>query len=421
MVGAANLSEQKQNIELLMQAFSRFTEASTSLEAAYQELQHKADQLSIELEQANRQLQLNLAEKERVKNYLHNILESLANGVLVIDTDGQMKLCNRAACALLGISEGPVATDISVKEIIGSHPIYRLIDESLVNPRTQTEMEMEIARDGGRSLILSASSSPVIDSEEQIKGINIIIRDITKLRELEQQSKRAERLSAMGEMAVELAHEIRNPLGSIELFASLLNKQMKGEGPAGQWAQQIVVGVRSLNNIISNMLAFSRAAEPQLAPVNLLDLVDETISFIEPIIRQRRIKLKREFVDELIFINGDREMLKQVFLNLLFNGLQALPEEGALSVTVGIRQGFAQVSIEDTGVGIAPENLKRIFDPFFTTSRRGTGLGLSVAHRIIKQHAGEIEVKSEVGKGSTFTVIIPRQGKAATELQRAQR
>lgn len=239
-----------------------------------------------------------------------------------------------------------------------------------------------------------------------------IIRDITEMKALQEQSKRVERLSAMGEMAVELAHEIRNPLASIELFASLLAKDLSGD--LRRWAENIRVGIRSLNTIVSNMLHFAKPIPPTCSRVSIHEVIQEILNFVDPIMQQRDVRVESSLSAAEPVISGDQELLKQMMLNLIFNAMKAMPSQGSLTIrTRNISSGAAseepsclELQVQDTGIGIPPENLNRIFDPFFTTNKNGTGLGLSVVHQIVERHSGSITVSSEVNRGTTFTIVF---------------
>lgn len=381
--------------DLLLEAFDLFTKASSSLESAYRQLQQRAENLSVELAETNQKLKENLQEKERVKDYLNNILESLPCGVLVLDLKGEPTICNRLAAELLQLNPD--------YPTLGSHPLADFIRKSLRNYETNLR-DVELSMD---NRFFAVSSSRV--QSKTGESVTFIIKDITDLKKLEEQTKRGERLSAMGEMAVELAHEIRNPLASIELFASLLRKEIEGD-KAERWADHIQVGVRLLNNIVSNMLHFTRDLSPSFHPVDLHAVIDETLGFSEPVVRQRRIQILRDYSAHPATVRGDEGLLKQVFLNLIFNAMQAMPDNGSLQVSTRGRESGAsmlEIKVKDDGVGIAAENLDKIFDPYFTTNKSGTGLGLAVVHRIIEKHSGIISVESRVNFGTTFTIALP--------------
>jgi len=261
----------------------------------------------------------------------------------------------------------------------------------------------------GHEQFLSVSGSLVSDVQGNNSGLTIVLKDITRLKELELQSQRAKQLQAMGEMAVQLAHEIRNPLGSIELFASLLRNELRGQDDYRGWADQIVTGVKFLNNIVTNMLTFARTSRPQAKPLELKGLILETLAFVEPVLQQRKIHLQRpEPEGNAVLCMGDAGMLRQMFLNLFMNALQAMPESGQLAVRVqSDHRGTVRIEVEDSGIGIPSQNLGRIFDPFFTTHEKGTGLGLALVHQIVENHQGRIAAESAFGKGTRFTIWLP--------------
>ena len=219
--------------------------------------------------------------------------------------------------------------------------------------------------------------------------------------------QRAQRLQAMGEMAIQLAHEIRNPLGSIELFAALLSRELPEKSDQKGWADQIVTGVKFLNTIVTNMLSFTKVSRPKFVRFDLQEMITETLGFLEPVCLQRSIRLQGNESLESIFIEGDKEMLRQMLINLLMNGLQAMREGGTLMVRAESGMSNVEIEVLDNGVGIPDENLSRIFDPFFTTNEKGTGLGLSLVHQIIEKHNGTVTVQSQFGRGTRFRITLP--------------
>jgi signal transduction histidine kinase len=221
--------------------------------------------------------------------------------------------------------------------------------------------------------------------------------------------QRAQRLQAMGEMAIQLAHEIRNPLGSIELFAALLSRELHDRSDQKGWADQIVTGVKFLNTIVTNMLSFTKVSPPKFVRFDLQQMISETLGFLEPVCVQRNIHVRSNESPESILIDGDKEMLRQMLINLLMNGLQAMREGGTLQVRASSDERSVEIEVHDTGVGIPKENLDRIFDPFFTTNEKGTGLGLSLVHQIIEKHNGTIAVQSQFGSGTRFRITLPAQ------------
>jgi PAS domain S-box-containing protein len=396
--------------KLLLQAFQMFTHASSSLESAFSQLQAHAQRLTRELEAKNIQLETSLREKQEAQNYLKTILERLPCGVLVLDTKGDLALSNPMASEVFE-HDGRKAGGRKRIQTFLSAQMRNYLAASVSTDAPKVEVEIPFTR-GGRKRTLATSGTPLTDETGCKIGTLHIIRDVTEMKALQEQSKRIERLSAMGEMAVELAHEIRNPLGSIELFTSLLVRDLSGD--LKRWAENIRIGIRSLNTIVSNMLHFANPIAPAFSDVNVHEVVQEILAFTDPIMQQRQVRVEANLQAEIPVICGDRELLKQMMLNLIFNAMKAMPSQGLLAIrTRNIREksGCAQarrleLQIQDTGVGIPSDNLQRIFDPFFTTNKNGTGLGLSVVHQIVERHSGKIRVSSEVNRGTTFTIVF---------------
>ena len=403
---------------LLLQAFDMFTQASSSLESAFSQLQARVQRLTEELETKHLELERSLREKVEVQSYLKTILERLPCGVFVLDPGGDLTLCNPMASEVLEQSHSNSIHIESGSQSFLSTEMRSYLSASAANGGGKEEVEISV-QNGHRQRILATSGTPLADACGNRIGTLHIIRDVTEVKALQEQGKRIERLSAMGEMAVELAHEIRNPLGSVELFASLLVQELSGDSK--RWAENIRIGTRSLNTIVSNMLHFANPISPVFCTVDLHSIIQEILRFTDPIMSQREAEVKTALAADNPLIVADPEMIKQMLLNLIFNAMKAMPSRGSLTIgtrSVDISGGDrptpgVELQIQDTGIGIPPENLGRIFDPFFTTNKKGTGLGLSVVHQIVERHSGCISVKSEVNQGTTFTIAlknVPEKG-----------
>jgi PAS domain S-box-containing protein len=394
---------------LLLQAFEMFTQASSSLESAFSQLQARVQRLTEELEAKNIELEKSLREKEEAQSYLRTILERLPCGVFVLDDKGNLNLCNPMASEVLGVS-GHNAIATHDQTFLGSEMLEYLIEKGF-DDKCNEEIEVPVVS-GDKNRTLATSWAALTNAAGSPLGTLHIIRDITEVKALQEQGKRIERLSAMGEMAVELAHEIRNPLGSIELFSSLLVKDLTGD--LKRWAENIRVGIRSLNAVVSNMLHFANPISPAFSSVDIHEIIKEIVRFSDPIMNQREVHVETNLSASNSVIDADSELLKQMMLNLMFNAMKAMPSKGSLKIstrnlppTSDARPSAGlELRIEDTGVGIPKENLDRIFDPFFTTNKNGTGLGLSVVHQIVELHSGHIRVSSEINRGTTFTIVF---------------
>lgn len=252
-----------------------------------------------------------------------------------------------------------------------------------------------------------------VELEKSNRALQQTLRDNKRL---EEQVQRQQRLAAMGEMAARLAHELRSPLGSIELFGSLLRQELAGEPGRRVLAEHICTAVRATDHLIGNTLSFVSPRRPKREPVSLTAVVKDAVLLATPLIDMHRVLVEIEHAADQVMVRGDEGMLRQVALNIVLNAVQAMPEGGSLRIAVKGAGGEAvRLSFADTGKGIAPADRPRLFDPFFTTRPGGTGLGLAIAHNIVVAHEGWIEVDSEAGKGSTFTVVLPQE-KGAKEI-----
>lgn len=239
--------------------------------------------------------------------------------------------------------------------------------------------------------------------EKRIEELN------AELAEKNRAMERHRRLAAMGEMAAKIAHEIRNPLGSISIFASLLEREfVEEEAGKKRLAGHITKGVKALDNILSNMLLFTNSPPARLKPVNIAEVIEDALLLTRG--REKgdvRIDMDCE---ALAFVEGDGGLLRQLFLNLFLNALDAMEDGGTLGIKGRMTQGGAsgfEAEVSDTGCGIAPEHLDRIFDPFFSGKERGTGLGLPIVASVVSAHGGTIDVRSKAGEGTVFTVTLP--------------
>lgn len=227
-----------------------------------------------------------------------------------------------------------------------------------------------------------------------------------QLVEAEEQLRRADRLSALGELSAGMAHEIRNPLGSIRGTAEILQDGIPENDPRAEFAAILVREVDRLNRVVQDFLDFARPGESDRTAVDLNLVVGEVLTLV----RQQASKAGIELLFTPVgspTVQGDGEQLRQAFLNLVLNALQAMEEGGRLQVTVSDPGDRVEVAFADSGSGIAPADLPRIFNPFFTTRSAGTGLGLAITHRIIQGQGGRIDVASTSGKGTTFTLTFP--------------
>ncbi len=411
--------ENNKDIEALIKNMEAFNEVTEQLQRSYDELQIRVKQLDLELEGKNTELKKNLIEKEEVKNYLNDILESLTNGVIVVDRSGRITTFNQTSGTLTGLKPKNCLGK-TLKEVFPIDLFENLVSRLEKNRGETISRDQDITTPDKKIIHVRVSASPVWDNHGGQIGTVLILQDRTDLRRLEELANRNQRLREMGEMAAGIAHEIRNPLASIELFASLLKKDLEDDPEKGKLVQHVRAGVQNMDRIISTLLLFAKSSKPSRQQCDINLLLSQLLDGLDDVKVPENIKVVRDFDKEEMMANGDRELLRQVFPNLIRNAIQAMPDGGELRLQTrkalipvaendrgaGARK-FIAITIADTGGGISADDLAKIFNPFFTTKDKGTGLGLAISHNIIKAHQGTIEAVSEEGKSTSFKVKIP--------------
>lgn len=379
------------NQDLLKEAFSSFLDASKSLENYFLVLQERIDYLTKELEKTNIELKESLEEKNRTNNFLETVLNSIDEAIIVLDRERKVLMINKGAKKLLNIND------------------------SNFTGCNFTKLGIEIKKEGENQFLVKGEKNiPVIYSEYLVKKENneengkiVVIKDITKIKEMENHYERNKRLIAMGEMAAKIVHEIRSPLCSIELYASML-KDEKDLNKKNELVEGIIGGIGSLNNILNNMLYFARERKVKSKEIFLPNLIDEVLELFTPLISKKNITLRRKI--NKVSIVGDYDLLKQALFNILQNAYYAVDMGGIIDILLKKNRDFVEISIKDNGHGISKDDINKIFDPFYTTRDSGTGLGLAITLKIIEAHKGFIQVKSEVGKGAEFKLFLPLGG-----------
>ncbi len=409
----------------LATAFNLFNQSTQRLEQAYMQLQERVKEIDKEMELTNERLKRKVEELDGLTRYLNNILESMHSGVVAIDLNGKITTLNRAAEEILSISAAE-AGGKDYQSVIRNVPnVHPLLLKALREGKNYLDVEHEIMTKDDKTRLVESSISMLRDTSENIVGAVEVFRDVTEIRDLKERLHRADKLAAIGEMAATIAHEIRNPLNGIEGFASLLERDFNNGDPRRRLVQNIINGAKSLNKTITDLLIFARPVKLKLMDANISEILENAICFADMEMKQKginNIRMFRNFNAHITNITCDPEQLQQVFLNLLLNAIQAMPEGGDITVftrlgAVAFKEGthsegelnsrVIQIGITDTGIGIRDDIKARIFDPFFTTKPDGTGLGLSIAHKIIELHDGWITVQSELQKGTIFLVNLP--------------
>lgn len=385
--------------QFLLHAFRSFSAAAASLERSYGSLQLEVGRLRQELEASRAGLERSLEENRRIRARLDRILESLPCGVLAVSQKGEITDLNREASRLLALPARDSSTSLCLAELPAA--ARRLLECSR---KGTSEAETNSPDEHGRWL--SARHAPVGEMDRDKGSSVFILQDVSERKRLEQAEQKLRREEALAEISAVLAHEIRNPLGSLELFAGLL-AESNPNVESKKWIGHIQAGLRTLAATVNNVLHFHSLPQPELSPVNLGCLLDWAQDFLAPLAQQAHVHLRSEHTLDGVEIAADRHRLEQVLLNLVLNAIRATPEGGSIELSGRRSDTAVMIRITDSGRGISPEHTAKIFEPGFSTRVGSPGLGLAVCRKIVEQHGGSITVESRPGKGAAFTLQFP--------------
>jgi len=403
----------------LADAFSDFISASSRLEFSYRELQEEVNALRVELASQSAALTTSRADNDRMRRMLQQIVDSMPCGVLVVDEHGMISMINPESVRLLGLDRGndgaglpSTLEEISTKcgmnlEVLC---VRRLGDDSAEELCVRGPLEDRWLEVRSRRLYKQQGNQGT--TEQTI----LILRDITSQKRAGEERDAGRRAMALAEITTMLAHEIRNPLASLELFAGMIEKD---PSRTRDWVSNLRAGIRSLSGTVNNVLSFHGPGSFSLVPLQLSHVVSSAVEFATPLAEQAKVTLRWSEGRGTYRIMGNLNGLKQVILNLIVNALRHTPAEGAITITVGAALspgttscpsgGAARYVLEvsDTGCGIAEETMTQLFIPGFSGSNDRTGLGLAVCERIMRQHGGSIAASNNVLSGAKFTLEFP--------------
>jgi two-component system, sporulation sensor kinase E len=346
----------------------------------------------------------------REKGFLETLFNTIQEGVLVIDAEGRTSYLNAAASQLLGVDP-----ERSVGE-----PVTRFLREldwqrigGTDNDESRKVLSHELEVFYPRHAFLSFYIVPLVDEETTVvTGAAIILRDVTESRRQTESTIESEKLSALTLLAASVAHEIGNPLNSLNIHFQLMERELKSLPP--EKSQRLRDDLRvardeiaRLDRIINQFLRAVRPTKPDLQRASVNEVMKETLALLEHEIADRDILVEQELSDDLPKILLDRTQLQQAFYNVIRNAVQAMRAGSILRVCTEATDTHIVVSCIDTGHGIAPEQIGRIFEPYYTSKKDGSGLGLMIVQRIVREHGGTIEVESNVGRGTTFRIKLP--------------
>ena len=375
----------------LEQAFSLFNRASEQLAATYAGLQHQVASLTQELAIANGELKRQYLEKEALSQRLTALLAALPAGVVVVDSAEHVIEANPAAQAMLGASPLGLAWPVA--------------QACTLRPTTSAgEWETTIHT---APLRLALSTNVLLGTGGQI----LLFHDITQAHTLQVELARHQRLSAMGEVAARLAHQLRTPLATALLYASQLSQPQLDPAERARFGDKVVARLKHLEHLIQDMLLFVRGEAGGRDVLTVADLLADLQQVMEPQMLQRGLAFVVEHTATAARIVGSREALTGALVNLLENAMQNSPQGARVTFSSQEENEHVCLRVVDTGPGIDPAMLERLFEPFFTTRQEGTGLGLAIVRGVAQAHGGEVAVHSTPGHGAEFALCLPRAKK----------
>lgn len=342
------------------------------------------------------------------------IVENAADGVIAVDKDGHVTTINPAAQEITGYRQDDLLGQPYKKIFSGTNFDSPVLD-TLTKGTEHVALEVSFpARD--RTIELSVTTSQIHNAHGELVGALVIFSDLTARKDVQRRLAQTERLATLGELMAGVAHEVRNPLTAIKGYVQIL-KQQDSDPTHQEYLAIILKEIDSINRVIQQLLDFARPRQGHWQSVSLNQLIDECLILIQTAGLQARILFTTEQASDLAELQADGELLKQVILNILINGVQAISAKGHILIrTWQFDDAHQAVMIRDNGCGIPPRHRSKIFDPFFTTKASGTGLGLALSQRIINAHQGDILLTSDPGQGTTFTLILPVKHQGTTPL-----
>jgi PAS domain S-box-containing protein len=398
-------SEEK--LEAFANAFDTFSRTIERLEDSYTELEVRFSQLNSRLEETNTKLREALDENEKARAFLNNILSSVSSAILVFDCNGRISHCNEASGRLFEAGDrllGRLGKDLIAGD---TRPGVSAMQTLSTGEEFSSEEKLFTLK-SDKEVPVAVSTSLMKDQSGVVIGAVEVIHDLTKIRALEDQVSRVRALAALGEIAATVAHEVRNPLGGIAGFASLLQRDLPEDHPGQRLVDKIIKGVENLNDSVTSLLTYARDINLSPRDIELKSFLREIVTYFRADINHSsgKYRISTKLSPDDLHWRLDPEQFRQAIVNLLHNAVQAMPDGGEIELAA-TGDDTLTVDVSDRGVGIDVDLMERIFTPFFTTKQGGTGLGLATVKKIVDAHRGRVEVESATNCGTKFRLRFP--------------
>jgi signal transduction histidine kinase len=361
--------------------------------------------------------------REHLREFFFAMIESLPGGILLADRQGNLLALNQKASHFLGL----VGCSLQNKTCWGLlsqkfNLTHELAALGLSGGRLLCEMPASAEGTEKRCILISRNDlqSPFL----HVAGFFLSMEDVTFPALMEMHLDRRKRFAAMQEMAEAISQELNNPLGSLELYASILKRELAADPDNQRVAARMLGAVRTMHHLLDNFVTFSRFPLLQLKALDMVAVLEKSMETLREIAGEHGIFVENRIESDQVFLHGDQALMAQLLLNLGLNAMESMPTGGTLFL--GLKTlppdrehgALVEIRVQDQGEGIAQEDLEKIFAPFYSTKGGNRGLGLAISHAIVEAHRGLIEVESEPGRGSTFRVLLPAEPGAAKEISR---
>jgi PAS domain S-box-containing protein len=347
---------------------------------------------------------------EQLRAFNEDIIQHMTNGLIAIDAAGLITAFNPAAACMLGSHAAAVLNRPLPLALYKAKELISIFEDTLRTGQAHPHREITVVHPTGQSLPLSLSTAP-LGGRGRGSGVVGVLEDLSQAKALEAERRRLDRLVVLGEMSAVVAHEIRNPIAGIAAGLEYLTRNLGPDSPDMAGVNLVKGEIERVNRILEDILFVARPLALSPSKESLPEIVRSVVQRFNPGLAEHRIKVSIQAAPNLPLLKVDRQRLEQVFNNLVLNAIQAMPQGGELAIGLQPNPpaGGIAVTVRDTGPGITPDVEARLFEPFFTTKAKGTGLGLTVASRIIEEHGGHIQVNYQPGQGTQFTIHLPAE------------
>lgn len=348
-----------------------------------------------------------------MKDYTTKLLETMDNAVISVDNKGNIKTFNRKSEEIFGKKRKEVLNK-DCQEVMNLNVDEKSLFKKCLLEKKNISQEIILEEKGLKKKILDINTSFLTDESGEITGVVAVIRDVTEIKDLNEEVARHKRLAALGKLSAGIAHEIRNPLSSIRGLAQFVYNSFSKTDERKEDLNTIIQEVDRLNKLVVQVLDFAKLKKPNITRFSLNDLIRKIAELFKLEIKDKQIKFSLELSPDVSQIQADEDQVRQILMNVIINAIQAIPKKGEIKIKTekALLKGELAIKliIEDSGIGIPEKDFAQIFDPFFSTKEKGSGLGLSIAYKLIEAHRGEIKVESKEGEGTKFVIFLPQKG-----------